>query len=1003
MGNLIETAIRRPLSTLMVFFALVLLGVIAAANIGVSEMPEATIPKLVVSVSYPGMPAQEMRLLVTKVAEDALAGLRGLKHMESVTRAGSSSVTLEFNWGRDMRVAGVEARELVDSIASSLPEGCEKPQVLPVDPADTALMVLSVVPRRGDAALARRLAEREIRMRLQRCPGVGSVVAVGGRREEIQVEVDNSLMSGRSMDIAGVAQAVASGNGDYPAGVLVEGSSEYVVKAHGSLDEAQELRRVWIPAGKAGGFYLGDIARVESGFAERVSAFSVDGADAIALYVHRQGGASPIKTAAAVRAELAGINDAFGADLSCALAYDGSAVMAASVADLLVSGLAGILIAMLVLYLFVRDLPVSLIIMSSVPVAVLMTITVLAVLGKTVNLMSIGGLALGIGMMVDNSVVVLENIQRRSLGSVVNPDLVASATVELSLSNVGATGTALIVFMPVLFLPGVVGSVFGDLAIAVMCAQVASFVVSVSLVPVLFLLFCNGRERREKSSALLRRMEAAAARGFGFFSKRRAMLWGGLGLVAVLGAAAYAALPVQFMPRVDSGIVQVELSTAYGTVLDRSAAIAESFERDLRGIEGVASVFARCGGEADDWYYYADPADRSNLVHVTVMLSSSRRPAAAVVAERIASMAKGWGLDAQVSLPAHPVSRVLGIREGGESIVVGGADPREAASRLAAALAAFPDPGRAAVYPRGALEELRYVPDRQELARTGCSLTAVAQGMGAGLEGLSAGAIKSDGRDIPIRVRLRPEDRSGREAIGRIMAKSESGALVPIDRLGSFKPETVAPALYRYERMDAYRIDAAEVDCRAAAVGLAGVPGVVHPGRKELSDQMVQFALVLALVLVLLYLFLGAQLQSFRLPLIVMAAIPLSFGGIFVALLVGRSSINMDSLLGIIVLLGVVVNNAILLYESCQANLEAGGFESAADLVLDALRGRVRPIFMTSAISVISMVPLVLDGSGSSNQSSMALAVIGGLAASTILTVLVIPLLFVSWFGGRHG
>lgn len=990
MNALVRAAVGRPVSTVMVMIALVLVSTVAAASLGLAALPEVRLPKLVVSTQYPGLPTQDVRTLLTLPLEDALASSRGLKHLESVSREGVSTLTLEFHWGTDLGVAGVEVREALDAARSVLPSDAKKPLVLP-DPADEAVAVVAVVPRSGDLAQAKRLATHDLRTRLQRVSGVGAVVAVGGLDEEVRVDADRTKLQARGLTVADLAQTLAAANYDYPAGTLIEAGDELVVKAQGRVADLDGLGGLWLQAGGPGQtsapFRLSEVGTVGLAAADPVSVFSVSGTPGVGLFVHKQPGADPVKTVDGVRREVAGLARDWGRDLDVSLAWDGTRQVRDGLAALVLDALAGALVAFLVVYFFVRDPATALIIVVSVPVAIVFTLGTLKLLGRTLNLFSLGGLALSIGMMVDHAVVVLENLHRRVGAGPKTPAAVTAATTDLSMSNVGATATAVIVFLPVLFLPGVVGAVFTDLSLAVIGAHLASFLLSITLVPALFLLLPT---RHRPPGRVTLKLERGYRKALVAALHRPWVLAAYLGAVVGVGVCLVPALKFEPFPVLDEGAVDAEVSLSPGTTLTAAGAVGRDLEARLGALPGVASVFSRAGGEADDALYHADPDERQERLHTRVLLAPGVR--AEAVTDSIRRALDGIG-EAEATLPVSPVVRLLGVEQGGPSLLVTGARPSEARSRLADLRSAPGSPPGLRVRPDGSRPELHFTPDRPQLAQAGADLTSVALALGAGLDGVVPTKVTVGGRDVDVRVRLHTADRASLDAVRQFPVRGEGGRLVAAGELGTLSQVETEAALYRYDRADALIV-------RSDTGGkwAEGRPGVRVPAWEAAGEQAGSFLLTFALILVLLYLFLGAQTGSFVLPLAVMSAIPLSFAGIVAALVAGGVSVNASSLLGVVALFGVVINNSILLYQVYRDRSRAGS--SWPGIVVGGSLTRLRPIVMTASITVLSLLPLVLDPRGSA-EGGMALALVGGLSVSTVLTLFVVPLLFLPQFRKR--
>ena len=960
MKTLVNAAVRRPVSTVMVFLGVALACALTASTLGIAEFPDVRVPKLVVSTAYPGLPAQEVRQLLTLPLEDSLASARGLRHLESISREGVSTVTVEFQWGTDLGAAGAELREVLGASRQRLPADARPPLVLPADPADEPLAVLAVVPKNGDLALAKRLASKDIRARLQRIRGVGAVVAAGGLDEEILVEADRARLVSRGLTLPEFARALSASNYDYPAGTLTEGSSELVVKTQGTVKKPEALAALRI-----GGVPVSEIASIRFAEAEPTSVFSTGGMPGVGLLVHRQPGASPVATAEALKTETRQLAQDYGRDLDISLVFDGTASLRQSLTALAFDVLAGALIAFAVVWIFVRDGPTSLIVVLTIPVAILLTLAVLKLCGRTLNLLSVGGLALSIGMMVDHTVVVLESLHRTS-GSAKTASTVCEATVALSLSNTGATGTAVIVFLPIVFLPGAIGGLFADLSLAVMAAHLSSFLVSVTLVPALFLLFPT----RFRPPRFLGALEARYRRILTAAFRRPKRVGVGVSAMLLVGVALLPGLRFEIFPASDEGLVEIRTTLPPGTGLAAAGAVAREYEVQLSAA-GFPRTYSRAGGDDDDAYFRADPNESREVLHTRVLVAQgSAEPSLRRIRDAFPEP------ETEVFVPPHPLLRLLGGGLGGAFVVLG-SQPSAVRDRLAEIRAQRSDLVLRA-FPEGIRPEVRFQPDRPALARTGADLSEVAEVLRGGLDGISATQVVVAGRDVDVRVRMRAADRASLEAIKRFPVRDKEGALQTVGELGALTEAQGEAAFYRYDRSDA-------VIVAAPRLWREERPDIEVPSEENAREHAAAFTVVFALVIVLLYLFLGAQLGAFGLPLVLLAAVPLSFTGVVAALAAGGVSVSAASMLGVVALFGTVINNSLLLFQACRG--------PGALSVLEGSLSRLRPILMTAAITALSLLPLALHAR-SSAEGGMALAVVGGLSVSTVMTLIVVPLLF---------
>ena len=1015
MRQLICFCVRRPIATIMLGLGLMIIGLIASASLGVEFLPEVELPKLIVSTSFVGLPASEVRVLLSIPLEDALSSLKGIKRISSVSREGISTVSLEFHWGTDMQMAAVECRELIDIVYPSMPSEAKKPLVLPVDPGEEPVLLLGVFARDGELSFARRIAEREIKTRLQQVRGVGSIAVVGGAEEEVQILVDQEKMSARGTSLGEIASLLANSSFDYPAGVVREGPAEYLVKAEGSVKELSALGEFSVPGAGGGRFLIRDVASVQLGTKERISLFQIDGREGVGLLIRRRQGTSPVSLSAGIRAELERLRQSYGRDLELVVARDASRFISSSLKDLVLSAALGAGIAFLVVLFFVRDLGASLILISSVPISVVISLLFLRLTGRSINVMSIGGLSMGIGMMMDNSVVILENLQKRLIqeGWGVSAENVIRATDEMSGSNIGNLVTAVVVFLPVIFLPGVIGEVFTDLSLSVIFSQLTSFLVSVTLVPVLFLL--TGRRRRNRPMAASQSM-AGIERGFRrlsrAFLRRPAYLALVLAAATAAGLYSYRRLPFEFMPAVDTGEIGITVTLQHGASLDYISRVSSLVSAQLLRVRGVESVYARAGGEQDDAYYLADPRERRELLHLTAVLARARRPLSFDIARALRQTLAVEGASISVELPENVVAPLLGLQSGSLDLKISGQDQEQAIERAGELKKLIAGGGlfsSVEEYPAGEKPELQLIPVRDLIAKTGTDLLNIAGTVRAGLEGLLPTQMVIDGREVDVRLRLQPRDTSTLERIGRFLVRGPDGAVLQLSDLVNVREVSRPPALVRVDRSDVAYVEArSKSGARQQAQRFLRQLQSSRPYAESLETSVLRenLSAILAtfgLVVLLLYLALGAQFESFLLPLLLLSSLPLSLLGIFAALYLGGKSLNFDSLLGIIVLFGIAVNNSIVLYENYRQRITSIQRGSILIAIYRGTSERLRPILITMLTTVMALVPIAVDTSQTSTQSSMAVAVIGGLFVSTTLTLFVIPQLFYLYLRRRRG
>ncbi len=1011
MRALISLAVKRPITTLMFFLGIVIFGMIGASDLNLEFLPEIEVPRMVVSASYPGLPPTEMKELMTIPIEDALSSLKGIKSIMSVSREGLSTLELEFHWGTNMQMAAVETREAIDLVFTTLPTDAKKPVVLPINPGEEPVLWIGVFPRQGDITLARRLAERELKTRLQRVEGVGSIVVIGGTTQEMQVLVDHEKCAGRGLTIEALAQVISRSNFDFPAGSFTEGETEFLVKSEGRVANAEELGELFVGKNQQGqGIKFKEVAEVKLGQKEKTSFFQLDDKEGVALLVRRKAGESPLRLSENVKRELKNLELSYGKDLELIVARDTSGVVATAINDLFIAALLGVSIAFFVLLYFLRRFTTSIILITSVPISVLASLLLIRITGGSLNTMSLGGLALGIGMLVDNSVVVLENLQRKAVPPLFcTTDKVISATEEMAGSTFGSTITSLVVFIPVIFLPGIVGALFTDLALAVSYSLASSFLVSVTLVPVLYYL-------SHQNKFLLERMKPETVPRFShlhktyrwffrFFLRRPLLLTGVVIGIFVVGFFTLPLLRVEFMPEVDSGEIEVTAVLPTGTSIDYLNMVSRTLSEQARRIPDIEHTFARAGGQEDDPYFLADPTESTDKLHLRVQLKAQRTHSVFSTVEALRTLLELKNAQILINLPENIITPLLGIKSNEIVLTVAGEDHIQARQRAEELLSRLNELKLFAsidIIPVVDKPELHIYPDREALAGTGFSLMQVATALRSSLDGMYPSKITLEGRDIDIRIRLREQDISNTELLKALTLLNAQGGRLPLSKVTDLRIEQGYSSLIRMDRKDvAYIQTSPAPDSRTRAQNTlqeitADTPYLESLAGSALEQSLPRILLTFVLALLLLYLVLGAQFQSFVLPLLLMLALPLSFSGVLLSLFLFGKSINLSSSLGVLVLLGIVVNNSIVLFENYRRKIESG--MNAIYTVYRGSSERLKPILITVFTTVTALLPIAIDPFQRSTQSSMAVAVIGGLLVSTALTLFVIPQVFLLYY-----
>jgi HAE1 family hydrophobic/amphiphilic exporter-1 len=1057
----------------MLFVAIGVLGVVSFARLPIDLLPDVSFPTLSVWTEYPDAGPAEVERLVTEQVESVLSRVPGARSIDSRSREGQSLVRLQFYWGTDMEFAMLHVRERLDNLSAGLPESAERPVILTSDPTNEPIMSLAVTGAPlGDL---RDLADAVFKRRLEQLDGVALAAITGDPEREIQVEVDPRLLGSHGVSMADVTGALDAANYSAPGGTIRRGRFRFSLRTLGEFRSVADLGQVTIARPEQGGVVrLRDVATVREGEAERETIARFNGEPAIGLLVYKESGTNTVRVADQVHEVLAQLGQEFPT-VTIEVASDQAQFISDAISNVVSALVLGGLLAFVVLFLFLGDPRYPVAIGLSIPISVLAAFSLCYLFDVSLNVMSLGGLALGVGMLVDNSIVVLENIFRhreeRQLASEASAAIGAS---EVAGAITASTLTTIAVFGPVLYVEGVAGALFADLSLAVAFSLLASLLVALTLVPVMAARFA-GFGARGATTADAGAAEAEAApgarsriarvwyvvksvpryagqgarfvgrsvrltfgdvggavgrttgrlarpgldafnRGYARFAERyeRTLEWAlehragvvgiALGSLVVAGLIGMA-LPLGLMPDVDEGSFRVELTLPVGTPLEETSAVAERLETGLGELDGVEAVFTRVGRARD-----AELATRdlSGLNSAALEVRLSRGADDRTVIEAFRASLPDLSVDQQtVSVErgrATSLGRALGTGNADLAVRIRG-EELDSLIAVAEQVARRIEEVERIADPRIDLQlvqpELEIEVDRAAVARFGFTVREVADAIESYLRGVSTGRPYTEfSTKIDIRVTLPEADRS---RLSDVLALRHQG--VPIGELVNVS-EGLGPVEVR--RLDQNRTVQVLADVRSGGLGraVADVEAAVADVRlpaftaltvggqnEEMRESFRSLGFAFSLALFLVFLILAAQFESIIQPLVVLAAVPLALIGAVIALGIAGGGINAMSGIGMVILIGIVVNDAIIKVDFINQQREAGATKRVA--ILEAGRLRLRPIIMTTVTTVLGLTPMALGwGAGADLRAPLAIAVIGGLLSATLLTLIVVPVIY---------
>lgn len=1000
-----DVSIRRPVFAVMMITAMLVFGLLAYPRIGVDLFPNVEFPVVTVTAVYPGADPETMESKVADPIEEAINTLSGIKALRSTNLEGVSQVVVEFELDVPAEQAVQDIRDRVSGVTAKLPSGIDPPVIQKFDVGAAPIMSVALA---GDlpARELSRLADKVVKERLQRVPGVGGIDLIGQRDREIQVLVDPARLAGRGVTVEDVGNAIRAQNMELPAGFFATGSRELTVKTKGEVKTAAEVGDVVIPSAPGAIVHVHDVADVVDGTEEARSASFLNGRSAISLVIRKQSGTNTVAVAHAVNKAIAEITPRIQrAGASLAVPTDNSKYIERSIHDVQFDLMFGAFLAVVIILLFLRDFRATLISAVAIPTSVIASFAFMQWMNFTFNNMTMLALSLSIGILIDDAIVVIENIHRHLEGGAPPMEAASHATAQIFLAVLATTSSILAVFVPVAFMKGIVGRFFFQFGLTVSVAVAVSMVVSFTLTPMLASRFL--RQNHGKKSAASQLVEDALVKTDQAYGR---LLGAALRHRALTLAAAFVALvgsfvlvsrvKTEFLPPEDRGQFNVNVELPTGTSLEATSEIAEAVAKDIRDhAPGVRHTLTTVGGGAQG---------QVNLAQIQVVLTSSKeRPFTQQDLMAWVRARLGKVPDALVSVQEINVVGGQGFRSQPIQFYVRGADMNElvrATDALKKELATIPGLVDLDTTYRGGKPEVAIRIDRDQAADLGVPAASIATTIRALMAGDPVSQLK-DGVDLyDITLRMPPELRSRIEDLSNLQVRSTTGAIVDLANVVHVERDEGPSQIERQARQRQITVLAGlqglplgEATKFVDAAAKKVVPPDLVTGFVGMADTMgesfMYMGIALFLAVVLVYMILAAQFDSFIQPFTIMLSLPLSVIGAFGALFLSRMTLNIFSMIGIIMLMGLVTKNAILLVDFTN-QLRAEGKE-LVDALVQAGIVRLRPILMTTAAMVFGMTPVAMALSeGGETRAPMAVCVIGGLLTSTLLTLVVVPVVY---------
>ncbi len=1020
MKNLPAFSVRRPVTILMFTSVMVLLGGISFFRLPVDLMPEIQNPTLTVRTSYPGVASEEMENLVTRPLEASLSSAPGIYRISSTSAEGSSNIRLSFDWSVNLDEAANEVRTRIDRTRGVLPDDVEPPMIFKFDTTQFPIMFLAVSGDKDPREL-RTLLEKDIQPRLERLPGVAAVDIRGGLRREIHVKPSLEKLRSYNLSVSQITNILRRENLNRPVGPVDEGKYEVLVRSQGEFENVDQIRNVVVASRGGIPIYLKDIAQIDDTHEEIRQIVRIDDKPGIRFSIRKQSGANTVTVAERVRQEIGTLQKSFPG-VTIRPIMDSSQFITQSIDNLRESAISGGILAILALLLFLRNFRSTIIVAASIPITVIGTFLLMYASGFTLNTMSFGALALGVGMIVDNAIVIIENVFRHREGGLTHEEAAISGTSEVTSALIASTLTSVAVFLPLVFLGGMSGIMFKQLAYIVGFSQLFSLMIGLTLVPVLCARYLRVRPPDEKRHPWMAKIISVSGAALDGLDERyqRAIRWSLnhrktviIGAV-LLFAGSMSLIPFigfEMMPETDENEVRVSIELPPGTKIDVTDDLAKRIEGIIRReVPEAEHLMSEVGGGG----FMSGSTTHTADITVQLKTKSERKRSSQDIVNAIRpklNLQPGMMVRARSSSnnsmmrrmgPGSSIGERLAIEIRGHEMPVAS----DVAKRIKDVIDGIPGITDSQISRREGMPEMLVTVDRAKAASLGINASDISDTLETVIGGRRASQFREDGEEYEILVRFSEDQRANLAQLSNITVLTPAGQAVPIGDLVKMQRREGPVSIERQDQERLVQVTAgyanrdlgsimADVDRQLSGFPLPAGFSIKYGGEYEeqqKSFRELMFSLVLAILLV--YMVMASEFESLRDPLIILFSIPLAAIGVCLALFLTETTFNMQAFIGMILLAGIAVNNAIVLidYTILLRERDKLMLKHAVEL---AGRRRLRPILMTTITSILGLAPMALGiGEGAEVQAPMARVVIGGMLTSTLITLLFIPTIY---------
>ena len=995
-------SVKKPVTITMMILIVIVLGVVSLSKLQIDLLPQMELPYVMVQTSYSGAGPEEIENMITKPMEQTVATVENIEGIMSYSNEGSSILLMQFSFGTDMDDAMLQLREKIDMIKGFLPDGTSSPIVAKLDP--NALPIIQMaVSSSGDIYTTQKIAEDIISPRLERIEGTASAGVSGGLTQEVEIILREEALKGYNLSSSYIAQMLQAANINLPGGTVKKGSNELTVRTVGEFKSLDEIKNLSIPLTRGGTVRLKDISDVRIADKEQSSITKLDGKEVVQISVMKQSDGNTVNVAKLVNREMEKIKIEYP-EINIVSVFDQSEYINLAINNLISTALQGGILAVIILMIFLRSFKTTLVIALSIPISIITTFVILYFADITLNMMTIGGLALGIGMLVDNSIVVLENIYRNRSMGVDRITASVEGTNEVSMAVTASTLTTVAVFIPIVFTGGLAATIFKDFALSIVIALFSSLIVALTLVPMLSSKLISvknleSEELQEQKHGFLVTFYKRALK-FGL-NHRLITLIASIALF-VVSIVMVASVGAEFFPATDEGMINVNVSLPAGSKIEDVDDVLKEVHETIQEIPEVISVFTSAGSGG----IMSIGGGSTGSMNVILTDLNERDRSAKEISDEIRKISKDIP-GAEISVSESSMM-MMSMSAGAVSISVKGDDLEmleDIGDDFKAIIEKVEGTREVSTSYEDGIPQVQIALDRGVASQYGLSTAQVGTAVKNSLSGSNVTRFKVNGNELDVVLKGDSMYGESMSLLEMLPIPTPMGSNIPLSEIADIKVEEGPVSIMRENQTRVLTVTGSvvgrdvqtvstEIENLLKAYDMPYGYSYTFGGEiEQITETFADLGMVMIVAIVLVYMIIAAQFESLLQPLSIMFSVPLALSGGFIGLFVTGLRLNVIGIIGMIILVGIVVNNAIVLIDYINSRRSKG--EDRTSAIMKAGPIRIRPIMMTALTTILGLAPMALGiGEGAELTRSMGVVVIGGLALSTVLTLVLVPVMY---------